>query len=162
MGIILNEKRKIEQEAVYNENGLLEYTKIPNYSIKEDFLTNDELKLYYALLKTVQKIKGLTGMNLQIFTQVALNQIIKINNERAPELYKYINNKSVDFLLYDLNTKKIFCCIELDGISHNDKDQQKKDKEKNIALEDYIKLIRIKSQNYYDEKELINILIKED
>ena len=80
------EKRKVKQIEVRDDEGNLEYTIIPNYKVHEHFLTNNELRFYKLLIKIVIELKSKHNLNLTIFTQVALNRIIDINNERKKEI----------------------------------------------------------------------------
>ena len=152
----MEEKRKIEQKEILDEKGLLEYTIIPNYKEKKPFLTNNEIKLYKTLKKIAYELK------LTVFTQVALNRIIEVNNERKnQQLFNRICSKSIDFILYDEEKNKIKYCIELNDKTHNNIERKERDifLEKIFKLND-IKLIYIKTEIYYNI-EKIKALIKE-
>lgn len=151
----MEERRKILQEKMYDENGLLEYTIIPNFKLKEDFLSENERKFLIILITIAQKIKEEKNINIQIFSQVAINQIVKINNTRASELYEYIKNKSIDFLLYDRDNGKIISCIELDDYTHEQEERKERDLKINKVFESInLKLIHIKVQNFYNMEEI--------
>lgn len=98
---------------------------------------------------------------LQISTQVALNRIIEINNKRVSNLYEEIKNKSIDYVIYDLNSGKIICCIELDGREHaENEDRKNRDIVISKMLNGIIKIIHIRMKSSYNEDEIIK-LIKE-
>lgn len=120
----MEKQRKIIQEEIMNEFGELEGFLIPNYRRKEHFLTNPEYKLY----KTLKEIyKG--NDNIEIFVQVALNQIIEFNNERAKKYFSYfkLEERSIDFVIYNTNKNNIGIqyCIELNDKSHEENEERK-------------------------------------
>ena len=147
------EKRKMKELEILDDKGMLDYTIIPNYKIKEEFITENELKLYKVLKKVAYELK------LDIFTQVALNRILEINNRRKQQqLRNRIDRKSIDFVLYDEKTKRIVCCIELDDPTHEREDRIERDLFLDKIFKDAIKLIRIKVQNYYDYNAILHMI----
>ena len=151
------EKRKMKELEILDDKGMLDYTIIPNYKIKEEFITENELKLYKVLKKVAYELK------LDIFTQVALNRILEINNRRKQQqLRNRIDRKSIDFVLYDEKTKRIVCCIELDDPTHEREDRIERDLFLDKIFKDTIKLIRIKVQNYYDYNETLTMIKVEE
>lgn len=147
------EKRKMKELEILDDKGMLDYTIIPNYKIKEEFISENELKLYKVLKKVAYELK------LDIFTQVALNRILEINNRRKQQqLRNRIDRKSIDFVLYDEKTKKIVCCIELDDSTHEREERIERDLFLDKIFKDTIKLIRIKVQNYYDYNKILNMI----
>lgn len=151
------EKRKMKELEILDDKGMLDYTIIPNYKIKEEFITENELKLYKVLKKVAYELK------LDIFTQVALNRILEINNRRKQQqLRNRIDRKSIDFVLYDERMKKIICCIELDDPTHEREDRIERDLFLDKIFKDTIKLIRIKVQNYYDYNEILTMIKVEE
>ncbi len=157
----MREKREILQRKIYDENGKLQYTIIPNYKKTDYFMSKDEIRFYKVLILIVNEIKKMYNINLQIFSQVAINRIIKQNNQREKELEKDIFCRSLDFVLYDLNKDEIFCCIELDGIEHkNNIEKIEKDRILDNALKNIYKLIRINVSEKYEITEIINKIIK--
>lgn len=147
------EKRKMKELEILDDKGMLDYTIIPNYKIKEEFITENELKLYKVLKKVAYELK------VDIFTQVALNRILEINNRRKQQqLRNRIDRKSIDFVLYDEKTKKIVCCIELDDSTHEREERIERDLFLDKIFKDTIKLIRIKVQNYYDYDKILNMI----
>lgn len=147
------EKRKMKELEILDDKGMLDYTIIPNYKMKEEFITENELKLYKVLKKVAYELK------LDIFTQVALNRILEINNRRKQQqLRNRIDRKSIDFVLYDEKTKKIVCCIELDDSTHEREERIERDLFLDKIFKDTIKLIRIKVQNYYDYNKILNMI----
>ena len=134
-------------------NRLQSHKFMPNYKIKEEFITENELKLYKVLKKVAYELK------LDIFTQVALNRILEINNRRKQQqLRNRIDRKSIDFVLYDEKTKRIVCCIELDDPTHEREDRIERDLFLDKIFKDAIKLIRIKVQNYYDYNAILHMI----
>lgn len=156
---ILEEKRKIKQIPIYDEDGRIDFYKIPNYTLKKEFITCNERIFMRTLINIIPKLNEKYKeykVFCQISTQVALNRIIDINNQRNSSLYKEIKNKSIDYVLYDLNTGKILCCIELDGTEHIENTVRK---ERDILLskmlKEVVKIIHIQSNTNYDEDEII-------
>lgn len=147
------EKRKMKELEILDDKGMLDYTIIPNYKMKEEFITENELKLYKVLKKVAYELK------LDIFTQVALNRILEVNNRRKQQqLRNRIDRKSIDFVLYDEKTKKIICCIELDDPTHKREDRIERDLFLDKIFKDTIKLVRIKVQNYYDYNAILDMI----
>ena len=120
----MQEQRKIKQIPQRNEFGELEGILIPNYRKKEHFLTNPEYKLYKTLKRIYEK-----NENIEIFVQVALNQIIEFNNLRAKNEFSYfkLEERSIDFVIYntDKNNIGIVYCIELNDRTHEEDDKRK-------------------------------------
>lgn len=151
------EKRKMKELEILDDKGMLDYTIIPNYKIKEEFITENELRLYKVLKKVAYELK------LDIFTQVALNRILEINNRRKQQqLRNRIDRKSIDFVLYNERTKKIICCIELDDPTHEREDRIERDLFLDKIFKDTMKLVRIKVQNYYDYNAILNMIKVEE
>lgn len=139
MDIILTKIPK--QEEIKNEDLSSLYEK------KTYLLTQDELKFYKLL-------KGITNKNnLNLFSQVALYEIIKSKNIKD---FNKIKSKTIDFVIADVNCK-IKLCIELDDPTHIKENRQKRDEFiDNLFKELNIKLIRIPVQSYYNLNELEN------
>lgn len=159
---ILEERREVKQIPVYDKDGRIEYYKIPNYSIREEILTNNERKFLRTLIKVVQKLNEeykKKNLYVQISTQVAINRIIAINNKRNSALYEEIKDKSIDYVLYDINTGKILVCIELDGKEHEENEErQKRDILVDKMFNGIVNLVHIKNQDEYDENIILNLL----
>ena len=157
--MLKEEKRKVKQIEILDDEGNLEYTIIPNYKVHEHFLSNNELRFYKLLIKIVIELKAKYHLNLTIFSQVALNRIIDVNNERKKdELFYKICSKSIDFVLFNENSNDIYCCIELDDSSHQLEDRQKRDILIDKVFKDNIKLLHIKSEKYYDFDNILNLI----
>lgn len=156
----LEERRKIEQIPIYDKDGRIEFYAIPNYTIRGEFETHNERDFHRTLIKVIQKINQESNKYLQISAQVALNRIININNKRNSDLYEEIKDKSIDFVIFDLNTGKTICCFELNGKEHIENQQRK---ERDILLgkmlKDVIKLFYIENNNYTEND--IYLKIKE-
>ncbi len=131
MEILTDDRRKLEQIPVLDEDGRIEYYKIPNYKLRKEFLTMAERKFLRVLINIVKKLNENENKNMyfQISTQVAINRIIDINNKRNTALYEEIKDKSIDYVLYDMNSGNIIACIELDDNTHvNDPKRIERDK----------------------------------
>ena len=97
-------------------------------------MTNTELQFYNLLKKITSKYE------LELFTQVALNQIIKADSKRGN---LQIGAKSIDFVITD-KYGNIKICIELDDYTHQRKDRIKRDNLVNELFRKVkIKLLRI-------------------
>lgn len=156
------EKRKVKQIEKRNEFGELIYTIIPNYKAHENFMTENELKFYHFLIKVIVEIKERYELNLRIFAQVAVNRIIDVNNERKMnELFDKISMKSIDFVIFEENTNKIKCCIELDDETHQNEKRIERDRILDQIFKDTIKLIHIKRSEFYDFEETIKQIMQE-
>lgn len=130
-----------KQEKIENEDLSSLYEK------KTYLLTHNELK-FYKLLKSITDKN-----NLNLFSQVALYEIIKSKNIKY---FNKIKSKTIDFVITDVNCK-IKLCIELDDPTHIKENRQKRDKfVDNLFKELNIKLIRIPVQSYYKLNELEN------
>ena len=149
---VLEEKRKILQIPIYDEDGRIKFYAIPNYTLRKEFETHAERDFHRLLIKVVQRINEENKTNnnfIQISTQVAVNRILNINNERNKVLYDEIKDKSIDYVIFDLNSGKIICCFELNGKEHS---TNIKRAERDILLEkmfkNVVKLIYIENNNY--------------
>ena len=159
--VVKEEKRKIEQIPIYDEDGRIEYYKIPNYTIRKEFLTTNERKFMKELIKAVKTLNERykdTNIHIQISSQVALNRIIDINNRRIPELYEEIKDKSIDFVLYNINTGEILVCIELDDNTHSNNDRIERDILLEKMFKEIIRVVNFKAKNEYTESEILNKL----
>lgn len=64
-------------------------------------------------------------------------------------------------MLYDLNTGKILCCIELDGKEHiENKERKKRDVLLSKMLNGVVKIIHIPSNTNYNEDDIIRKIIE--
>ena len=145
--IILIIDKIIKRENQNNEN-INNNTKInykDYYNKKEYLLTQQELKFF-------KLIKNITDKNnLNLFTQVALYEIITSKNIKD---FNKIKSKTIDFVITDVNSK-IKLCIELDDTTHIKENRQQRDKFiEELFKQLDIKLIRIPVQNYYNLKEI--------
>lgn len=153
----LEERRKIKQIPIYDHDGRIKFYAIPNYTVREEFETFSERAFHRNLIKIVQKINEefkTDNKYIQISTQVAVNRIIDINNERNKDLYEEIRDKSIDYVLYDLNNGKIICCIELNGQEHIENNKRvKRDLLLEKMFQDVVSLIYI-DKDKYNENEI--------
>ena len=155
----MEEKRIIKQIPQYDEYNNLKYTIIPNYRERKNFLTENEMKFYYALKKALKISKKLP---FDIFSQVALNRIIEVNNSRAKnenDLGNKITMWSIDFVLYDTRKNKIVLCIELDDPTHKTRQRKERDDVLNNALESNVKILHIETQNFYEPLEIRKLIL---
>ena len=131
----------------FNKNNENENINIGLYEKKEYLMTKNELKFYKQLKKITDKL------NLTIFVQVSLYQIIK--NKEYKDFNK-IKSKSIDFVITE-NNGKIKLCIELDDSSHNKNNRIKRDNFINeIFKQTNINLLRIPVQEFYNLETLEN------
>ena len=150
----MNEKRnkikQIEKQGIWG----IKYSIIPSYIEKENFFNKDEYKLYICLKEIFKHSK------IDVFPQVTLNQIIKINtNRNKNDLYKNYCDRSIDFILFDNEAKKIICCIELNGITHEHENRKDRDTFLKETFEYIdIPLIFIKSREFYNQNEIKEII----
>lgn len=113
---IIKENRKCEQRPILSENGRVLYTVIANCKLEENFMTENELKFFYPLLDVARELQDKYSFgHLTIFSQVAVNRIVTMNNERIKaQISHELAYCSVDFVIYDLTNTKVVCAIELD------------------------------------------------
>lgn len=154
------ERRIISQTEIRDKNGNLEYTIIPNYRVHKNFMTDNEKKLYKCLIGAVAEIRKTLNEKYTIFTQVALNRIIDVNNNRESKLWEDIRDRSIDFVIYDEKREEIKCCIELNDETHKEEKRIDRDNMIAKALKNNIDLIFIERKDFYNIKEIINLIIK--
>lgn len=141
LDIIINKLPKQENENIDNKNLSSLYER------KNYLLTQNELK-FYKLLKNITD-----KYNLNLFSQVALYEIVKSKNIKD---FNKIKSKTIDFVITDINCK-IKLCIELDDPTHIKENRQKRDEFINSLFKELnIILIRIPVQGYYNLSELEN------
>lgn len=146
----------MKQIEIKDEKGYLKYTVIPNYKMKENFLTSNELVIYKVLKKLAYELK------LTLLAQVSLKEIIEINNRRnSQQLFNRIMAKTIDFVLYNEEKNIIECCIELDDETHKKEERKERDKFLDEMLEGIVKLVHIKREQYYDYEILKNKITTE-
>ncbi len=115
------------------------------YEKKEYLLTTTELK-FYKLLKTITD-----ELNLTVFTQVSLYELIKPKNYKD---FNKIKSKTIDFVITE-NNCKIKLCIELDDKTHHQTKRIERDQFINQLFKDLnIKILRIPVENYYNIEKL--------
>ena len=74
------------------------------------------------------------------------------------EVAEEIKDKSIDFVLYNINTGEIYACIELDDSTHENEDRKKRDILLEKMFNDVLNIIHFKSKNEYTESEILNKL----
>lgn len=159
---VKEEKRKMVQ---IEENGIwgVKSVKIPTFRLKNYIMTKNEQKMYRCLEEIYK------NSNIRISTQVALNQIIELNTRRyyAENPRNCIANKfkglSIDFVLFDIQSCKILCCIELNGKEHEtDEERIERDKFLKETFDMIpIPLIQIKVRDKYYQNEIKHIIESE-
>lgn len=128
-----------------NKETRVEEIKNNNYTKKEYLLTQQELKFYKILKQITDKLE------LNLFCQVAMYEII---NTKEYKDFNRIKSKSIDFVITEKNCK-IKLCIELDDETHKRQDRIERDNFVNEVFKNAnTKLLRIKTQNYYNLEEL--------
>ena len=116
-----------------------------NFQKKEYLLTQTELKFYRLLKQITDKLE------LNLFCQVAMYELI---NTKEYKDFNRIKSKSIDFVITEKNCK-IKLCIELDDATHTQKQRIERDNFVNeIFKNTNTKLLRIKTQNFYNIEEL--------
>ena len=112
-----------------------------NYKKKERLLTQNELKFYKILKQITNKY------NLELFTQVALYEIIQA---KKIKYFNKIKSKTIDFVITDQNLKTLIC-IELDDKTHYWNKRIERDLFINeLFFELGIKLLRIDVKPFYN------------
>lgn len=167
-----DEKRTMKEILDINKYNELQGVYIPAYRAKKYFITIPE----YKLLKTLEAIYE-PYKNIEIFMQVAINQIIEFNDRRAHKQLSYfkVEDRSIDFVIYNTDKKNcgIEYCIELNDKSHNLKDRTERDRIikdifkiaeidlKFIKLEEIEKFIKNEVEYFSQEsvKKLLNLNI---
>lgn len=124
----------------------LKHNKVSNY--------DSENLIYYLLKEVVSKYE-----NIDFVFRHPLNIIINDKSLLNDEELKYCNNSNthIDFLIYDIISKKPVLAIEVDGYNYHKEGtkQYDRDKIKNRILNKYnIPFIRLKT-NQSKEKEKI-------
>ena len=159
--ILEDKNKKFKIIEIKDKYGKIEYLKIPNYKENEKFITEVEFIFYKQLKKAVKIVNRKYKKNLTIFSQIALNRLIDVNNKKEERgLLNRIKEKSIDFALYDEDTRKIFCCIELDDETHIRMPQRmERDLFVNKALADNIKLIHIRRADEYSIHDIIEKIL---
>lgn len=159
------EKRKVVEIPIKDVDGRIQYYIIPNYTLQEEFETKSERNFHRELIRIIRKLNEYyknQNIYIQISTQVAINRIININNERNSALYDEIKDKSIDYVLYDFNTGKILYCIELNGKEHEtDIERKERDLLVSKMFENLVKLKFIKTYEILNIETLHNEIKRE-
>lgn len=150
-------KDKREEIKVLDEKGNIRYIVIPNYR-KNNLLTKEEQKFFTYLKQLTLKYNYLT------FVQVALSQIVQVNNNHNYwHLLGKIKQLVIDFVIYDSFNEEIICCIELDDETHNKSKRIKRD----IFIDEVFEEIKIplvhiiRKNDYNNDTHIIeNIIIE--
>ena len=124
----------------------IDYNK--HYISRKYIITLNELNLYTILLEIAKEL------DLILLCQVSLYNIIetRIKNDLY---FNKIRSKSIDFVLVRKIDCKIELCIELDDKTHHYQNRIERDIFINKLFNDLnINLLRIKSQPYYNKKEI--------
>lgn len=121
------------------------------YYKKEYILTSNELK-FFKILKVITN-----KLELNLFTQVALYEIVKNKNYKD---FNHIKSKTIDFVIADQNCRTLLC-IELDDNTHMKENRVERDSFINKMFTDIgLKILRVRVQNYYNIEELENVIKK--
>ena len=141
--LILILEKFINKKLPEEKKGEIE--KETTFTKKEYLLTQQELK-FYKLLKTITD-----KLELNLFCQVAMYELI---NTKDYLDFNRIKSKSIDFVITEKNCK-IKLCIELDDETHKQQKRIERDELINkIFKNTNTKLLRIKTQNFYNLEEL--------
>ncbi len=124
--------------------------KIYQYKKKDFFLSRAEHECYDALIKAV-------GNDFHIFAQVHLPTIVdnKVVGQNWRGAFRHINEKSVDFVLFDKAYIAPKLVIELDDRTHEREDRIERDKEVERILQDAdLPLLRLGNHGSFNVDEL--------
>ncbi|HVY67765.1 MAG TPA: DUF2726 domain-containing protein, partial [Patescibacteria group bacterium] len=120
------------------------------YEIKDSVMSSAENEFYNLLLNIVQ------GQYF-VFPQVHLETFLehKISGQSWIGALRHINQKSVDFLICDLESRKPLLAIELDDRSHEREDRIERDQMVKYIFEGaHFPLLRFKCQREYNIEEI--------
>ncbi len=120
------------------------------YAVKNSVMSASENEFYNILLDIVQ------GQYF-VFPQVHLDAFLdyKVRGQSWIGAWKHINQKSVDFLICDLDSRKPLLAIELDDRSHEREARIERDEEVGYIFEDaHLLLLRFKNQREYNLEEI--------
>ncbi len=127
-----------------------------HYYIKNWLMNSNEYKLFNLL----EKIDF--PFDARVIPQVHLDEISKPSAFRwvRNRLFRFINRKSVDFVIFDRKGMHPKLAIELDGYSHNNNHTKIIDSKKQDLLDEInLPLLRIKNSEYYDQAVLKDQII---
>lgn len=123
-----------------------------NFIYNSKFFTQSEA-IFYKLMQDQNNGRFI------ILSKVRLEDIVNVNSTLSRSDYmarrNNIKSKHIDFLILDSQTQQKLCAIELDGSSHNSKQQKRYDNMKNVILNNIpIRFYRVHvganfSQNIY-------------
>lgn len=95
-----------------------------------------------------------------LVAKVRLADLCKPENAKNIVAFNKIARKHIDFVLIERSSSKVICCIELDDKSHQRKDSQRRDRDKDYSLREAgITLHRVKIARNYT-KTILNIVEK--
>ncbi|MBI5530009.1 MAG: DUF2726 domain-containing protein [Candidatus Doudnabacteria bacterium] len=120
------------------------------YRVKNSVMTASENEFYSILLNLVD------GQYF-VFPQVHLDAFLdyKIRGQSWIGAWKHINQKSVDFLICDLESRKPLLAVELDDRSHDRENRIERDEEVGCIFKNAnLSLLRIKNQREYNIEEI--------
>jgi len=148
---VIEESNPNIQNSKNKKNAQINFS---NFTTTNYVMTKTELIFYRELKKLTDKYET------TIFPQVDLERFIKVKNNNSADRNR-IKSRSIDFTLVRNNDCKILLCIELDDNSHNTTKAKKSDSLKDqIFKQVKIPLYRIPVANFYNLKEIENILNK--
>ncbi len=154
-GLVQRRDEKIsENNADFYDD--TEYLKpgIAPYRLRDDFLSNAELSLFYVL-------KQLIGEQAVLMTKVRLADVFFVArpHENAGA-FSQISQKHIDFLVCHPQTLKPLFGIELDDSSHKREKRQIRDEFVNeVFSEAQLPLVRITVQRSYDRAQLAALMM---
>jgi hypothetical protein len=121
------------------------------YFKKKNILNEKEQVLFHRLIEAMP--------NCFVLAQVRLADIVGVRKGKNWQIFfNKISSKSVDYVICD-KSFGVLACIELDGKTHNQKDRQKADGNKDSALNAAgIPIIRIEASKLNSTEEIKKIL----
>lgn len=124
---------------------------LPKVMVDRFFITAAEADLFRAL-------RAVVGQRGHILAQVSLKQLLYFPSKGEAGRQRWQNKvaqKSVDFVICDLNTLKPKVVIELDDPSHARPDRQTRDDEVEAVLKAAgLPVVRVLTSRTYDTKKL--------
>lgn len=161
-----------EMTKIYNKYGDFPEELLEEFPVeKKDFLNRAETRLLKVFRHRFFKRDPMYSYECEIFPQVHLIQMIKIDDSNIDELIKKyetffagedkryallneIRMMSLDFVIANMNAIPL-CVVELDGPTHKNENQKRRDKLKNACLKNAgVKLVRITIEEFSKEVSL--------
>lgn len=121
----------------------------PPVMVSNRFITDAEFSFFRVLQLAMKE-------DAYVLAQVALGQLIFVKNAKGQKAWRNrIQSKAVDYLICDAQKMKPLLVVELDDVSHESKDRQKRDQVLDEVLQAAgLPILHIKAAMHYDPREL--------